>query len=306
MLPRPKDDLIETDLIAWAIPLIAQGHYSYFEQSGDRELIISDRYPSLEEMEGELFNARSDEQRSALIRLREDCNINTIRDAFHLLFGPKLGEMCSVQFEQMPEYSLVIAFAYEQEKRLIQSIQRVFVRGREGLSEGLEFMESKALPEAITAGVVSYYAKEIGSLFPRLIRRAEKLRTLQIDESAPNDVQNYLEEASKCYIYGRFTACLVICRSAIEFALRERLAKQGNSAKVAPDTLANMISLSRSVLPLHLKAFLDDANKVRIAAKKAVHTQPPDPETCMEMFLKTRGILRELYSKSDSRSMKTP
>src|SRR5947209_14663149 len=98
-------------------------------------------------MEGELLNARSDEQKLALIRLREDCNIQTIRDAFDLLLGPKLSEMCSVQFEQTPpEYSLVIALAYEQEKRLIRSIQHIFVKGREGLSKGLAFIESKALP----------------------------------------------------------------------------------------------------------------------------------------------------------------
>jgi hypothetical protein len=60
--------------------------------------------------------------------------------------------------------------------------------------------------------------------------------------------------------------------------------------------LWGIISVARSILPSDLKSTLDDADQVRAKASDAVHKNEPKPETCKEMFIKTRGILGELYS----------
>jgi hypothetical protein len=117
-------------------------------------------------------------------------------------------------------------------------------------------------------------------------------------------VQCYLEEASKCYIYGHFIACLVICRSAIEFALRECLAERGHKPALSAlqdernDSLWRIITLARSVFPGDLRPTLDDADEIRVTAGKAVDKNEPKPEVCKQMFIKTRGVLAELYSSS--------
>jgi hypothetical protein len=60
------------------------------------------------------------------------------------------------------------------------------------------------------------------------------------------------------------------------------------------------ISLARLKFPNSLKTTLDDADVVREKANDAVHKGSPDTETCKNMFIKTRGILRELYSMTDN------
>lgn len=48
----------ETELIGWAIPRIAQGHYAFTDDAEGRELWITERTPSVEEMEQELLYQR--------------------------------------------------------------------------------------------------------------------------------------------------------------------------------------------------------------------------------------------------------
>ena len=48
----------ETELIGWAIPRIAQGHYAFTDDAEGRELWITDEPPSVEEMEQELLYQR--------------------------------------------------------------------------------------------------------------------------------------------------------------------------------------------------------------------------------------------------------
>ncbi len=41
----------------------------------------------------------------------------------------------------------------------------------------------------------------------------------------------------------------------------------------------------------------EDAQKVRDAARRAVHTDPPRDEECRDLFLKTRMVMHMLYRK---------
>lgn len=197
---------------------------------------------------------------------------------------------------------MIIALAYDQLKSLVKDAQHILVKGREGLSTAsLERLENNALTKAVSVAVVTHYTQEVASLFPRMIQRAELLRVLPAQDTVPKKVQQYLEEASKCYVYGRFIACLIVCRSAIDFALRERLTNlsaksQCTGGQDVSGDLSTIIERARTVLPLGLKGTLDDADCVRLKANDAVHKSTPKAETCKLMFIKTRGILRELYS----------
>jgi hypothetical protein len=307
MAKHKESEPSEADLIAWAIPRIAQGHYAFTDDADGRELWVTERTPSVKEMERELLYQRPEPARQALMKLRENCNFQTVKTAFAAVFGKKFGEMVSQQFEGAPlSYEFVLAFLYSQEKGLIKNVQQLLIRDREKLSSasGTARIESGVLPKALSAAVVINYAEEFGQLFPRLIRRAEQLRVLQAQTTVPEEVQKYLQEASKCFIYGRFIACLIVCRSAIEFALRDQLIVRRQQSRLESlrqgqgDSLAAIISLARSVLPSNSRPALDAADDVRKKARDAVHKGEPDTETCKDMFVKTRGILRDLYSLS--------
>jgi len=156
----------------------------------------------------------------------------------------------------------------------------------------VEESAEKAMPAAFSDGIAMAVMRDISRVFPKMVRRFETLRSLPCDTQVPDDVQWYLREATECYIYGRFIACLVVCRSAIEFALRERL---GNPA----GDLASLIGMAREQLPYTHGPILKFADEVRQKANPAVHQAAPSPEVCKEMFYKTRSVLRELYTVQD-------
>jgi hypothetical protein len=309
MTNSTEHQLSESEIISWAIPLIARGHYALSDTAGERELWVTDRKPDISYMEGELLYGRDKTAQQAFLNLRENCCLDNVRTLLVLLLGKSVGERLTLQFADRPlaprDYELIVAVAYHQETSLVSDFQRLVVKGREGISgsnDSLAAIEQKAIPEAVSVAVVTHYAVELSNLFPRLIRRAEQLRILPAEVRVPAIVERYLEEASKCYLYGCFIGCVVVCRSAIEFSLRERLTKWGQESALNAlrqdrnDSLWNMIQLARSVLPYTLRATLTDADKVRVAAKDAVHMSEPQIEVCKETFIRTRGVLAELYS----------
>lgn len=294
-------------IIAWAIPRIAGGHYAVSDDERGRELWVTEFEPTLDEMEGELSYGPDKRVRDALLRLKADCNMTNIRVLFNLLLGEKLGELLAEQFSCIDltpaHYDMAVAVGYKQQHSLTNSIQKFLAKGREGVSVPLlANLESNADPRAVSVAIVTHYAEEISNLFPKLIRRAERLRIVPIEDKATPVVQRYIEEASKCYVYGRFIACLIICRSVIEFALRDQLYSRGQKRALDAmrnqrnDSLWNLIEYARLVFPKDLIPTLDDADEVRRAARDAVHLAEPKPELCMDMFVKTRGVLGELYS----------
>lgn len=222
MAKRNRANPDEIELIAWAMPRIAQGHYTWRDDSEGKELVVTETSLTSEQILDALCFGRPEEEQQVLLRLQDDCSLTAVRHALVLLLGEKLGTMCLTQFEEKqfeeipPQFRcpLVLHVAYEQQKRLINSIQRIFVKEREGLTSGfgsqtLAYIESHALPEATAVAIVSHYAEELSRLFPKIIRRAEQLNVLPTEERAPIEVQTYLKEASKCYMYGQFIACLI-------------------------------------------------------------------------------------------------
>jgi hypothetical protein len=143
-------------------------------------------------------------------------------------------------------------------------------------------------PEVIRNLITSEFLRRLGGTLPKLTSRSEQLRALSTESDVPKDVQLYLEEASQCYTYGQFIACLIVCRSAIEFALRDRLKQE--------DAIEKLIAYGRDRFSWTLKPTLDFADEVRIAANRAVHHGAPPADICRGMFDKTRGVLRDLYS----------
>ena len=150
--------------------------------------------------------------------------------------------------------------------------------------------------------LVDVYARQLGGQFPRMIRRAEKLESLFVSRAVPEQVQDYLAEASKCYIAGRFIGSVLVCRSAIEFAVNNLLVSAGKQKEIEQlehqgrRTLGNLILLAQETLPWTHKATLEEADSVRKRVNIAVHFDRLEDDECRDLYFRTRGILRDLYS----------
>jgi hypothetical protein len=177
------------------------------------------------------------------------------------------------------------------------AVHKWIYRGRERLGgTELASLEKVLLEreEQVQEAIASAYLKEFAGEFKQLVGRAERLRVLDTTAPVPEPVQRYLAEATRCYVNGRYIASLLVCRSAVEFALRDRLKRE--------DTIEKLIGYAREKLPWTLRPTLDLADEVRVAANRAVHPVPgavPPGGVCMEMFVKTRAVLKELYSEQD-------
>jgi Domain of unknown function (DUF4145) len=207
-------------------------------------------------------------------------------------------------------YEQVVSLLYDALDTGMKERSSSFVNARERLAsieEALREAETMDQEDGETLDLVAEnYALQIWSRFTRIVRRADQLRVLGIADRPLTDVQSYLQEATRCYIWGFYVASLVLCRSAIEFAIRDRLKAHGKLEKLLQlersrqDTLDKLIELAKAELPWNLKESLRVADIVREEANRAVHRKAPDSERCKEMFVVTRGALKELYTVPNS------
>jgi len=107
--------------------------------------------------------------------------------------------------------------------------------------------------------------------------RATQLRECVVASASSEDADRYLDEATRCYFYGLFTACAVMCRSVLEEAIKQKLpaaltrlvrTRYRNTA-----TLGNLLhEVNNNLQMTGIDGdFPRIANQVNDAGKKAVH-----------------------------------
>lgn len=302
MMPEQQPNRpTEADLIAWAIPLIADGCYVVGVRKGARTLTVRDDEPDIDFMEGALLYKRKPDQVAALKQAKEQCTADNILRCCVAYLGRVLGPQIAQQIET-PEYWRLVVGVFEQERILLRSIQKIFVGERERLSsEIMEAIESGAIPEATEAALVGTYAREVAELFPKLIERAAALSILAATSKPPKQVQHYLEEATKCFVYGRFISSLVMCRGALEEGIRDLIDRLGLQdefdrfpRKQSEGELSRMIRYC-DVRPISGVSW-GDADQVRRQANNAAHGNPPQSQKCRSLFEDTRSVLLQIYS----------
>jgi len=120
-------------------------------------------------------------------------------------------------------------------------------------------------------------AIELLELVEPAVFRATRLRECVVASASSEDADRYLDEATRCYFFGLFTACAVMCRSVLEEALKQKLpealsrlvrTRYRNTA-----TLGNLLhEVNNNLLLTGIDAdFPRVANQVNDAGKKAVH-----------------------------------
>jgi hypothetical protein len=121
------------------------------------------------------------------------------------------------------------------------------------------------------------FALDLLELVEPAVSRATHLRECIVAAPSSEEADSYLDEATRCYFLGLFTACAVMCRSVLEEAIKQKLPDaltrlvHTRYRKMA--TLGNLLHEVNNNLQL---AGIDAdfprlANYVNDAGKKAVH-----------------------------------
>ena len=121
------------------------------------------------------------------------------------------------------------------------------------------------------------FALELIELIEPAVERATHLRECVVAAPSSEEADRYLDEATRCYFFGLYTACAVMCRSVLEEAIKQKLptslARQINSRYRNTPTLGNLLhEVNNNLQMIGFDAdFPRVANLVNDIGRKAVH-----------------------------------
>jgi len=135
------------------------------------------------------------------------------------------------------------------------------------------------------------FALELMELVEPAVVRATHLRECMVAEVGSEEADRYLDEATRCYFFGLFTACAVMCRSVLEEAIKQKLpASLARQVRTRYRKTATLGSLLHEVNNNLQKTGFDPdfpsiANKVNDMGEKAVHQgllSEDEARTCLQ------------------------
>jgi len=129
-------------------------------------------------------------------------------------------------------------------------------------------------------------------------RRCIQLLQVVIEaESKDNDpVRKFLKRVARCYIWDFAPECIILCRSALDVALRDRLARTAmrKDAKWQRDKIEDNINRAYTLQLLDKKG-KEYAHSVRLQANKALHYQLDITKDILGTIRRTTAVLAQLY-----------
>jgi hypothetical protein len=135
------------------------------------------------------------------------------------------------------------------------------------------------------------FAFELLELVEPAVMRATYLRECVVAAPSSEDADRYLDEATRCYFFGLYTACAVMCRSVLEEAIKQKLpsalARLVRTRYRNTATLGNLLHEVNNNLQLTGidAGFPRVANQVNDTGKKAVHQgllSEDEARTCLQ------------------------
>jgi len=144
------------------------------------------------------------------------------------------------------------------------------------------------------------FALELLELVEPAVERATHLRECVVGAASSDEADRYLDEATRCYFFGMFTACAVMCRSVLEEAIKQKLppalTKLVRTRYRNAATLGNLLHEVNN--NLQLTGFDADfprvANQVNDVGKRAVHQVLLTEEEARDCLQNARAALELL------------
>lgn len=198
----------------------------------------------------------------------------------------------AVVFEEMQgRYTADPAAFVAEWQRLAQEMQRGFVEhARQRLTSLTHFQHVSEEAEAPAWQEIQValdaqqndllraaFALELLEMVEPAVERATHLRECVVETPSSEEADRYLDEATRCYFYGLYTACAVMCRSVLEEAIKQKLPPQ--LAKLLKTRYRNTATLGNLLHEvnnnLQMTGFDAEfprvANRVNDVGRKAVH-----------------------------------
>ncbi|MGD0893562.1 MAG: DUF4145 domain-containing protein [Terracidiphilus sp.] len=147
------------------------------------------------------------------------------------------------------------------------------------------------------------FAMELLELVEPAVLRATHLRECEVAAPSSEDADRYLDEATRCYFFGLFTACAVMCRSVLEEAIRQKLPV--SLARLVTTRYRNTATLGNLLHEVNNNLLLSGidpgfprlANLVNDAGKKAVHQGLLSEDEARDCLQNAREALQLLLSR---------
>ncbi len=179
--------------------------------------------------------------------------------------------------------------------RLQQAGESAYTPAWQSIQRALDSQENDLLRAA--------FALELIELIEPAVLRATQLRECVVAAASSEEADRYLDEATRCYFYGLYTACAVMCRSVLEEAIKQKLpatltrlvrTRYRNTA-----TLGNLLHEVNNNLQLTgIDAdFPRVANQVNDTGKRAVHQGLLTEDEARACLQSARQALQLLLAK---------
>jgi hypothetical protein len=82
------------------------------------------------------------------------------------------------------------------------------------------------VPEVVEEWLDEYFTREMIRKIPKMVERTMKLSNLGVEEAPPEQLNVYLQEATRCFVLGLPQASIALCRAALEQRIRESVRKR--------------------------------------------------------------------------------
>jgi hypothetical protein len=180
----------------------------------------------------------------------------------------------------------------------IQQLVRLVVQAKQEASFKIAPSLIEMLREVIDGRHLDrYFTIQALTSIPGVTTRWTKLANLGFAKSPGDKVARYIQQAVGCYLYGMYDAAASLCRSVLEFSLRERLGSTGVLAAEARTELERLIDFcarSRVLTPDgQLKSHL-----IRRRGNGSIHGEGCDEPSALLQLLDTREVLVQVYGQT--------
>jgi HEPN domain-containing protein len=164
-------------------------------------------------------------------------------------------------------------------------------RRRMQFQEELRLLSQPQTPDEIAAALQRTFLSEL----PQMVRRSAAIRTTILSGASHARVGRFVIEATRAFIRGDFNSTIIVCRSAVDGALKQKLVRPNRAVKHR--ALASLINLAVSEGKL-TRRLGRKAHKVRRRGNRYVHARRMSRKVekeAEEILNDTKTLLEHLF-----------
>lgn len=139
-----------------------------------------------------------------------------------------------------------------------------------------------------------FYVRDMLSRIPKMVGRFLRLSHMVAGRPVPREVEIYLKEATRTYVYGFWHASVALSRAAVEHGLRQAVIKQTGQNQ---NTMRELVAAGLRWGLLD-KPSADLTDTVITCGNRVLHREPANAEGAWEALCAARGVLTRLFRSS--------